>query len=100
MKPLRAINFVRDFKVSIIYLLSNSSIIICTYCYRAHFSVRGYNHSKNVDDEELPEQLILDDQQNGLHNQQDEQDWRQDGDNPVRVPTGAIDIGEIQDIIS
>ena len=50
------------------------------------------NHSKNVDDEELPEQLILDDQQNGLHNQQDEQDWRQDGDNPVRVPTGASDI--------
>ena len=44
-----------------------------------------------MDDEELPEQLILDDQQNGLHNQQDEQDWRQDGDNPVRVPTGASD---------
>ena len=48
-----------------------------------------------MDDEKPPEQLILDDHQNGLHNQQDEQDWRQDRDNPVRVPTGASDIGAI-----
>ena len=48
-----------------------------------------------MDDEELSEQLILDDQENGLHNQQDEQDWWQDRDNPVRVPTGASDIGAI-----
>ena len=53
-----------------------------------------------MDDEKLPEQLILGDQQNGLHNQQDEQDWRQDGDNPVRVPTGASDIGAILASIS
>jgi len=60
----------------------------------------GYNHSKNVDDEELPEQPIIDDQQNGLHNQQDEQDWWQDWDKPVRVPTGASDIGAILASIS
>ena len=64
------------------------------------YCVRGYNHSKNVDDEELPEQLILDDQQNGLHNQQDEQDWRQDGDKPIWIPTGTSDIGAILASIS
>ncbi len=53
-----------------------------------------------MDDEELPEQPIIDDQQNGLHNQQDEQDWRQDWDNPVRVPTRASDIRAIQASIS
>ena len=32
------------------------------FFYRTHYYVRGYNHSKNVDNEEVPEQLILDDQ--------------------------------------
>ena len=33
------------------------------FFYRTHYYVRGYNHSKNVDNEEVPEQHITDDQQ-------------------------------------
>ena len=66
---------------------AHSVIIHSTYYYQ----IRGYNHGKNVDDKELSEQLILDDQQNGLHDQRNEQDWRQDRDNPIRVPTGTSD---------
>ena len=51
--------------------------------------MRGYNHSKNLDDEVLPEQPITDDHQNGLSNKHDEKDWGQDRDNPVWVPAGA-----------
>ena len=49
-----------------------------------------------MDDKELPEQLFLDEQQNGLHDQHNEQDWWQDRDYPVRVPTGTSDNRAIQ----
>ena len=40
-----------------------------------------------MDDKELPEQLIIDDHQNGLHNQKNEEDGRQDWGNPEHMNT-------------
>ena len=47
-----------------------------------------------MDDKEPPEQLIIDDHQNGLHNQNNEEDGRQDGDNPVGIRQGTSELGD------
>ena len=44
-----------------------------------------------MDDEELPEQPILDDHQNGLCNHHNKEDGRQNRDSPVGVPSRACD---------
>ena len=48
-----------------------------------------------MDDEELPKQLVLDDHQNGLNNQNNEEDGRQDGDNPVGVIQWTSESGDV-----
>ena len=47
-----------------------------------------------MDDEEPPEQLIIDDHQSGLHNQNNEEDGWQDGDNPVAIKQGTSELGD------